>query len=299
MLKCRSFLKQIKQSMNLSSASATNMTQTDDIFPTYSPRHLAIQDMTESVKRWRVWLMMAYQDIRLRYKRSVLGPFWVTLSMAITVFSMGYLYGHLFHMDLAIYFPFLAAGMITWALISNAIIDLTDAFITSEALIKQIKLPYMLYIFRVATRNMVIFFHNILVFIPIYLIFHKSIPVNLHTFMVIPGLLVIYLNCLTYGLVLGLLGARYRDVTQVIRSFVQIIFFITPIMWAPTILSAEKQFLASWNPFYTFIELVRAPLFGQAYTTSTLILVSVITILGLLFSYALFVRYRSRIIYWL
>ena len=114
--------------------------------------------------------MLAYQDIQLRYRRSVLGPFWLTLSMAITAYSMGFLYGHLFHTDLEQYYPFLVAGLLTWGLLSNAVTDLTDTFMLSDSLIKQIKLPYTLYIHRVITRNIIIFFHNSLVMVPIYIL---------------------------------------------------------------------------------------------------------------------------------
>src|SRR5438128_5122767 len=97
-------------------------------FPIINQKQLAWQDLKEGWRKWPIWLMLAYQDIKLRYRRSVLGPFWITLSMAISVYSMGYLYGHLFHSDLQVYFPFLVSGMISWALISSLISDLTDAF---------------------------------------------------------------------------------------------------------------------------------------------------------------------------
>src|SRR5690348_10368802 len=134
---------------------------TDSERPTQSSHYaLAVRDIRDGLKKWNVWLMLAYQDVKLRYRRSVLGPFWITLSMAITVYSMGYLYGHLFHTNLQIYFPFLVSGMLSWALVSSQISDLTEAFSGSESLIKQIKLPYSLYIHRVAMRNIIIFFHN-------------------------------------------------------------------------------------------------------------------------------------------
>src|SRR5579883_1569471 len=97
------------------------------VFPKRDPRILALRDMKDGLRKWRVWMMLAYQDIKLRYRRSVLGPFWITLSMAITVYSMGFLYSHLFHTDFQTYFPFLVGGMVTWALISSQINELTDA----------------------------------------------------------------------------------------------------------------------------------------------------------------------------
>ena len=223
--------------------------------PLRSARQLAFRDIKEGIAKWRIWLMLAYQDVRLRYRRSILGPFWITISMAITVYSMGYLYSHLFHSDLETYFPFLVAGMLAWALISTQVSDLTEALTSSEGLIKQIKLPYSLYIHRVATRKIIIFFHNILVIIPILIIFHRVAKINLSTLLLIPGLILIYINSISYGLVLGILGARYRDIMQIVKSLIQVAFFLTPVMWNPAILPPQKHYIVLFNPFYAFIEL--------------------------------------------
>src|SRR3989338_10164686 len=95
-------------------------------FPQISQKQLAWDDFKESLQHWRIWLMLAYQDIKLRYRRSVLGPFWITISMAVTVYSMGFLYSHLFHIELSQYYPFVVASMLAWSLISSVIIEMTD-----------------------------------------------------------------------------------------------------------------------------------------------------------------------------
>lgn len=269
--------------------------------PTAPPArwHLAWIDLKSGILKWRIWCMMATQDIKLRYRRSALGPFWLTLSMAITVYSMGFLYGHLFHQNLEVYFPFLAAGMLTWTLISIVIIELTEGFITAEGLIKQIKLPYTLYIHRVIWRNILIFFHNVVVLIPIIILFHQVAKINLNTFLVLPGLVFIYLNAFLYGLALAMIGARFRDIAQIIKSLMQVIFFMTPVMWSPSILPERYQVVATLNPFYAFIDLIRSPLMGMRPTSASLIMVFIITTMGILFCSWLFPKYRSRIIYWL
>src|SRR5688572_12692786 len=137
---------------------STEQEDKKNIFPHITQKALAWQDIKLGLLNFRIWLLLAYQDIKIRYHRSVLGPFWITLSMAITVYSMGYLYSHLFHMNVSEYFPHLVAGMLAWSLISTNVSDTVDAFSNSEGLIKQIKLPYTLYIHRIVTRNIIIFF---------------------------------------------------------------------------------------------------------------------------------------------
>lgn len=269
------------------------------VFTPVNQQQLAHKDIYNGLVKWRIWLMLAYQDIKLRYRRSILGPFWLTLSMAITVYTMGFLYGRLFHADLQHYYPFLVAGMLAWTLISTSLIELTDTFITSDRLIKQIKLPYSLYIHRVITRNFIIFFHNLLVMVPIYLLFHQGAKINVYSLLLIPGILLVYLNALIYGLILAMIGSRYRDISQMIRSLVNIVFFVTPIMWTPSILPPHDRIFVFINPFYSFIELIRAPLLGKYPTLLNLGVTLLVTVLGALLCMSMFTKYRARIIYWL
>ena len=144
---------QTQQAVSQSIENTEIITHADSNDLGISRMQLAWEDLRDSIRYWRIWLLLAYQDIKLRYRRSVLGPFWITLSMAITVYTMGYLYSHLFHVNPHEYFPYLVAGMLAWSLISTTLIDVVDTFTLSENLLKQIKLPYILYIHRIATRN--------------------------------------------------------------------------------------------------------------------------------------------------
>lgn len=259
----------------------------------------ALKDILTSLKNSHIWLMLGYHDIKLRYRRSIIGPFWITLSMAITVYSMGFLYGHLFHNDLSTYFPFLTSGMLAWALISTTIIEISEGFINAENLIKQIKLPYSIYVHRIVWRNILIFFHNLIVIVPIILIFHEAAKINLYTLLLLPHLLLFYINAFCYGLILAVIGARYRDLSQMVKSLVQVAFFMTPVMWNPGLLPERYQSLISYNPFYDFVELLRAPLIGAPVSLFVYGMVGLITAVGLFTSFTLFSKYRARIVYWL
>lgn len=259
----------------------------------------ARQDFFKGLSLWRIWLMMAWQDIYLRYRRSVIGPLWITLSMAITVYSMGFLYAHLWHVELKDYFPFLVTGMLSWALLASLITEATDVYLLSAGLIRQIKLPYTLYIHRMTTRNFMIFGHNILVMLPIYLFFHAGFRLSFAYLMVFPGLLMLYVNAILYANILGLTCARYRDLGQIIKSLIQVMFFMTPIMWKLTTLPLKYQSYVFLNPFFNFVEIIREPLLGLYPDGRSYGFVGLATIIGILINALLFVRYRSRIVYWL
>jgi lipopolysaccharide transport system permease protein len=271
----------------------------DLVISDQSNKQLAWNDYKEGVQKWRIWILLANQDIQLRYRRSVLGPFWITLSMAITVYSMGYLYARLFKADLSYYYPFLVSGMLSWTLISSMVAELTDGLTAAESLAKQIKLPYTLYIHRIVYRNFLIFFHNLVVMVPILVIYHKAAPINYFTLLLIPSLLVIYINAISLGIIISMLGARYRDMGQMIKSLLQVIFFVTPIMWNPATLGVNNPLIILLNPVYAFIELIRQPLLGSVPTQSSITMVFAFTTISLLLSSILFIKYRSRIVYWL
>ncbi len=269
------------------------------VFKKRDQKQLAIQDFLEGFKQWPIWLMLAYQDIKVRYRRSVLGPFWITMSMAITVYSMGYLYGHLFHSDLQQYYPFLVGGMLAWTFISGILYELVDTLTLEENRIKQIKLPYTLYINKVIARNFIIFFHNIPILIPILLIFPQTAGIHWPTLLLIPGLILAYVNALAYGLTLAMICARYRDVAQIVKSLIQVVFFVTPVLWNPETLPASKRFIAFFNPFYSFIEIIRSPLIGRAPAPACWLMVGFMTALGACLCFKIFSGYRARIVYWL
>lgn len=258
---------------------------------------LAINDIVEGLLSWRIWLILAWQDIRLRYRRSQLGPFWLTISMAVTIYSMGFLYGHLFKMDLQTYFPFLASGLLVWTMIINIVNDSTNSLIEATPYLKQIKLPYIVFVLRVVMRHFIIFLHNIIAVIPIIIFCHIKVGWWL---LALPfGLLIVLLNGAIYGVILAMIGARFRDIAQIIASIMQVIFFVTPVMWMARILPPQYQFIVKFNPFAQFIDVVRLPLLGSWPSLHNYIVISAITILGILLMSFLYYRGRHRIIYWL
>ncbi|MGB6975940.1 MAG: ABC transporter permease [Gammaproteobacteria bacterium] len=254
-------------------------------------------DLKEGVSSSQIWWLLAWQDIRLRYRRSQLGPFWITFSMAITIFSMGFLYSHLFHMQLQEYFPLLTAGMLTWNLIGTLVIDGANTFVEAEGYLKQIKLPYTAFMLRVICRTFIIFAHNFVVLVPVILFFH--VKLNWSLLMELPALVIVGITAFGYGLVLATLVARFRDIAPIVASLMQVAFFVTPVMWSITTLSPRGQFIMQFNPFTHFVILLRSPLLGSMPGLNTLLITIGIMLLGLLLAFILLLRTRHRIVYWL
>ncbi|MGD9726886.1 MAG: ABC transporter permease [Alphaproteobacteria bacterium] len=257
---------------------------------------LARRDIYDGLTSWRIWWLLAWQDLRARYRRSVIGPLWLTVSTAALIGGMGLVFSTLFKMDLREYLPFLAVGIILWQLISTLLVESTTAFIQAESIIKSMNLPYSIHVLRVITRNVLILFHNLTVLVVVWIVF--QIDVGFTTLLFIPGIVLIILNGMWMGILFGTLGTRYRDIQQSIANVAQIIFFLTPIMW-PLKQLGERGYIATYNPLYHVIEVVREPLLGNVPELTSYIVVTAMAVIGWITAYLFFCRYRRRITYWL
>ena len=239
--------------------------------------------------------MLGWQEIRQRYRRSVMGPFWLTISMGVMIGGMGPLYGKLFGQDLNAYFPHLAISLVVWMLVSTLINDCSNAFIAAEGFIKQIKLPLTIHILRAIWRNLIIFAHNMVIVILVFLIYPPEM--GWHLLQMPLGILMLAVNGLWFGILVGLLCARFRDIPQIVASIVQLSFFLTPIFWKAEMLG-KFIWAAQINPLYHFIEIIRAPLVSGGASLLSWGVVLLITVLGYTVMMLFFTRFRARIAYW-
>ena len=263
--------------------------------PPASQTRLALLDIIQGARASHLWGLLGWQDIRQRYRRSKLGPFWLTISMGVLVAALGTLYGTLFKVEVETYVPFLALGFIIWGLISGLIIEGCTAFVGAESIIKQVSLPLSVHVYRVVWRNLIIFGHNAVIFAVVAVLF--SVSPGWTGMLALPGLALLCLNGIWAGLFLGIVSARFRDVPPIVGSVVRIAFFVTPIIWMPALLPGRAVSL-EFNPFFHFVEVARAPLLGQMPGLVSWYAVLGITAGGWLLTFALFRRYRRRIAYW-
>lgn len=255
----------------------------------------ALDDLATGIWRYPLWGTIGLHDMRQRYRRSLLGPFWITISMGIMVSALGLLYGKIFGQDLREYLPFLAAGFVIWGLVSQFILEGSQAFITSEGMLRQLSAPLSIYVYRMVWSNLLIFAHNIWVFFAIALWFGTGF--GWMTLLAIPGLAILLLNGIWAGLLFGLLSARFRDVPLILASVVQVMFFITPVIWRPEMLP-QRALLLDLNPFFHMIEIVRAPLLGAYPLWSNWAAALLVTLAGWAVTFVVFATYRWRIAYW-
>ncbi len=283
--------------------SAAPSSRSPDVYIAGIPRSawsVAWTDIIQGVANYRLWMVLAWQDIRTRYRRSMLGPFWLTLSTGIMVTMMSILYGRLFKLPLDVYAPYLASSTIIWSLMAALMNEGCNAFMDADSLIKQVRMPLTLHVCRMVWRNLIVFTHNVVILIPVWLIF--GTPLHFAGLLAaLAALAVIAANGVWIGLLLGTLCARFRDIALIVGNLVQVVFFVTPVMWLPSVLEGRgiAQWLVVANPFYHFLQIARAPLLGQPIPFDSWGIVAAITAMGLLLAALMLGKFKGRIAYWL
>jgi ABC-2 type transport system permease protein len=257
----------------------------------------AFEDVLSGLKQWRLWISLASLDVKQRYRRAVLGPFWITISMAILVVTLGIVYSGLFKQDVHSFLPYLATGFIVWNFCTGTINDSMTVFVQAEGLIKQGGLPLSLYVFRTIFRNFIINAHNLAVMVLLYI--WQPALLNWHLLLLVPGLLLMLMNFAWGSIIIGVFCTRFRDLPQIVANILQILFFVTPVMYRPETLPARLSLLVQLNPFYYLIEAVRAPLLGSSPPHNTYIALTLFFIAGSSLTFWFFGRTRVRIAYWL
>jgi lipopolysaccharide transport system permease protein len=256
------------------------------------------KDILEALSKANQFLVFGFQDIKVRYRRSPIGAFWITINMAISIIVLSFVFGVLFNTPIKDYIPYLSVGLILWGFISVNINESCTLFISAKENILNLKMNYSFYIFRALWRNIIILAHNMLIIPIVFLIFQKSLSPTILYF--IPGFILLVLNLTWMMLLIAIICTRYRDVSQIVVNIMQILFYLTPIIWLQE--SFKNVFIKevfSLNPFYHLLSITRSPLLGQIPSSNNWIASIVFLIIGSIITSLFFTRFKHKIAYWL
>jgi ABC-type polysaccharide/polyol phosphate export permease len=256
----------------------------------------ALADLMDGALRHELWARLAFHDIRQRFRRSVLGPFWLTLSMGILIGAMGTVFSALFHQDVAATLPYIATGIIFWGLLTGCINEGTTTFIAAEGFIRNVPLPVSVHFYRMLARNALIWLFNMAIYLAILVAF--QIWPGWSVLLFLPGFALFLVNAAWMSLAAAILSTRYRDIPQVITNLIQVVFFVTPVFWSPTTMAGRPLFI-TYNPFYHLLEIVRAPLLGQYPPAESWMFCAGLALIGLAGTAWLYRRAHARIAYWI
>jgi ABC-type polysaccharide/polyol phosphate export permease len=257
----------------------------------------AFDEIRKSLNSPHLWALLGWYDIRQRYRRSVLGPFWLTLSMAVMITTLGFLWATLFKMDIREFLPYFAIGNVLWVYFSGQITEACTGFTQFEHILRQIKIPLPTYLLRLLMRNLIILAHNaVIVVIVVSFVGDGWSWISL---LAIPGLFVLSLAALFLSITIAMICTRFRDMPPIIQNVTLVVFYVTPIIWQPRSLGGKYHWVVDYNPLAHLIDIVRLPIMN-AYPSEESWMVSIgFTLVCAVIAVPLLARFRSRVPYWL
>jgi lipopolysaccharide transport system permease protein len=252
-------------------------------------------DINEGLSRWRLAWVLARSDITHRYRGSVLGPLWMTISTAVMLAALGFLYAKLFRIELSSYLPWLSVSLIVWNIINQVLAEACTTLTSAEGIIRQMPLAYSVQAIRMVFRNALVAAHNLPLIIVIFLIF--GVSPGWGVLYSIIGFVLLAINAFWAALFLGVLCARFRDIPPIVASVVQIMFFVTPVIWKPELVGEWSVYLPL-NPFFAIMETIRGPIMGTPVPLGIWVSAIICTLVLSAAALAFFTRFRGRIAFW-
>ena len=262
----------------------------------------AWHDLVRGFHQHELWLQLGWQDIKQRYRRSVLGPLWITIATGVMAAAFGLLYSVLFKIPVAQFLPHVTVGLIMWTFISGCIKEGAQVFIDNEGLIKQLPSALSVHVYRLVWKQTLFLGHNLIIWVALMVIFPR--PLGWDFLLAIPALMLLVANGVWVSMFFGIIATRYRDVAPLLEAGTQLLFYVTPIVWMTQTLKdqggaiSDRAKLAQLNPLYHYMEVVRAPLIGADLPVYHWWVVLGCTVAGLTIALLAMRQWRFRVSYW-
>jgi len=252
-------------------------------------------DWWNGTRNAELWWTLAWYDVVLRYRRSMLGPLWLTLSTGALLMGMGPLYSSLFKVPANTFFPHLTLGIVFWTFFTATINDGCGVFINGAQYLKQPGFSASALVWRSLARNCLQLAHTIVLYVPVAL--WAGIPLSSRMLLFLPGFAIVIVNLHALTVTLGILCARFRDVAQIVSSMLQLLMFLTPVFWFPASLPGRSHFIL-YNPLAQLLDVVRLPLLGDVPARGTILFLMLFTALNIAIAAAVYRLNRRHLVYW-
>jgi len=259
--------------------------------------NMAFQDLRNSVRRLGLAWSLASHDVVSRYRGSILGPFWITLSMGLMVLGIGVVYAKLFGSTLGEFLPLVALGIVFFGAISGIITEGCFTFVSAASMLSQTNLPMFTFVWRTVLRNLINLAHHLVIVVAVLVFYGYWRHTNLPGAAV--GLVFLVVNAAWISMAIAIASARFRDIPQVVTSIMQFAIFVTPVFWPAERLKGARHAVLDFNPFYHMLEAVRAPLLGHAIAPHTYSFLAILALIGWSLVFSLFAVTRRRIVHYL
>jgi ABC-type polysaccharide/polyol phosphate export permease len=254
-----------------------------------------IDDIISGAKQWRIWSALSWNNIKMQYRRTLLGPIWITLQHTVFIITLGYMFATIQKENFSSFFVYFATGYTFWILIASFITMAGQTFLGINNLPNMTRSALSNHIYLQFSSQMLMFVHIIIPLIIIYLIFYDSLDINLPLFFY--GFVMLMIFGFWVSALLGCLSLRFQDLMPAVNSIMQVMFFVTPIMYRNTMIPGADKF-SNFNPFYHLLVVVRGNLINENVTLLNWAAVSIFNILGIIITLWVLRKARPMLAYW-
>ena len=243
----------------------------------------------------RIWLHLGWRDLKIQYAATKIGPWWSAANLFATIMGSSLAVGLLSGKGALTQSPRLAVGLSIWTLISASLIEATSLYEDDKSLLLNTTISEESLIYRLIWRNFIIFAHNALVVILVFVISGNYSPFEI-VYLVPIALLTSV--ALLYPIVLFAQSVYWMpDLRAVLPPFIQFCFFLTPVLWEPPT-SGPGKLLLELNPAAWFLHFSQGIILHNSVYWSYLARMLVfagISILGLSVSTTMMANVRKRL----
>ena len=244
-----------------------------------------------------LWTKLAWIEIVQSYRRTMLGPFWITLNLVIFVIAMTLVYGALFAVPTREYAAFLTCGMIGWIWVGALLTDVGNTFMTYSGFIKGTPINKSLFIWTTVSKLIIALSHHMIVWLGLVLL--GIIQLSVYSLLIVPAVVILFIFSIPVTAVAAIVFTRYRDLQRLLSSMVIVLMMITPIFWQPGMLTGWRTAVYFVNPVYYLIEFVRAPLLGARPDPVVLVVMLGMLAFVWIFGAWFYRRYEKYVVFWL
>jgi len=260
-----------------------------------NPFAASLQDWSKSARLVPLWTNLALEDLRDRYRRTVLGLTWIIASFGLFVAVKVFVFGQLTNVSGREFGVYVTLGFGLWTYINAMVVDACTAYMHSRPWILGTATPYPVFLLQAVFRNWLVF--GMVLAVMAVALYWKTTPWAPVCLTALPALLAYAVTSLWLAAILAPLCARYRDLFHTVQTSMRLIFFATPILWIPSS-SGRLMVLAKVNPISHFVAIVRDPLMYDRFPVDSWLVVLSINALGLVAGVVVYATTRRRVAHW-
>jgi ABC-type polysaccharide/polyol phosphate export permease len=250
-----------------------------------------------SLLRLPLAVQLALDDVHGKYRRTILGPLWITIGQAVTILGFVVVFSGLFAQNPSDYALYLAAGFPIWAFLAQYLVDMPNALVASRGLIESYELPWLTHVWRRSIGYLIVLLHQLVTLFAAMAILH--VPPSVNMLYAIPAVVIILIAGTGVGFLFAVLGARYRDLQPAMQVLTGFLFLFSPVIWRASQLRAEIAWAYQYNPLYYYITLLRDPLLGQIPEPRIWMITSAGAAALFILGFLVFLASRRRLYHWL